>query len=206
LPEELNMEPAPKDTNALEQENRRLRREVDELRGYREKYQAVFDHRFNCIYLHDLNGNFLDANDAALKLLGYERADIPNLNFADMIGEDQLPKALEILEEIKRSGHEQKPVEYELERKDGRRIWIETGGSLIYRSGKPWAIVGMARDVTARKQAEAALQKARAELEDRVKVRTAELTAANRRLEQEIARHSRARDALVQSEEPPGRP
>jgi PAS domain S-box-containing protein len=81
-----------------------------------------------------------------------------------LIGEDQLSNAFEVLEEIKRSGHEHKAVEYELERKDARRIWIETGGSLIYRKGKPWAVIGVARDVTARKQAEAALQKARDEL------------------------------------------
>jgi PAS domain S-box-containing protein len=184
----------------LEKENLRLKRAVDELQVDREKYRAIYGHQFNCIYIHDLDGNFLDANDAALNLLGYEREEISDLNFASLIGKDQLLKAFEMLGEIKQKGYERKVVEYKLKRKDGSWIWIDTGGSLIYQKGKAWAVLGVARDITARKQAEADLQKARKELENRVQARTAELTDANRHLKEEIDERRQIEAALAESE------
>jgi len=195
------MKTLPKPTyKELEEQNLKLKQTVDEMRAGHEQYRALYAHRFNCIYIHDLEGNFLDANDAALKLLGYEREEVSSLNFSTLIGQDQLPKAFEILEEIKQRGYESKVVEYKLKRKDGSWIWIDTGGSLIFENGIPRAILGVARDITARKQAEADLQQARNELESRIKARTAELTAANRRLESEIEDRKQIEAALEKSE------
>jgi PAS domain S-box-containing protein len=89
-----------------------------------------------------------------------------------------------MLGEIKQKGYERKVVEYKLKRKDGSWIWIDTGGSLIYQKGKAWAVLGVARDITERKQAEADLQKARKELENRVQARTAELEESEKNYRQ----------------------
>ncbi len=56
------------------------------------------------------------------------------------------------------------------------------------------------QDITTRKQTEEALLKAQEELEKRVEIRTAELTAANARLKNEIVWRKRAEDDLAQSE------
>jgi PAS domain S-box-containing protein len=184
----------------LEKENLRLKQTVDELRGDHEKYRAIYDHQFNCFFIHDLEGNFLDANDAALSLLGYDRVEISSLNFASIIEEDYLPKASVFLEEIKQASYEPRLTEYKLKRKDGSCIWVDTGGSLIHRKDKPRVFFGMARDITARKQAEEALREARKDLENRVQARTAELTDANRRLKQEIDERRQIEAALEESE------
>jgi len=63
------------------------------------RYSSFFGRTRYCIYIHDFQGNFLDANDAALELLGYERGDIPGLNFASLIDENQIPMALEAMRE-----------------------------------------------------------------------------------------------------------
>ena len=42
---------------------------------------------------HDLEGNFVDANDAALNLLGYNKGDDKALNFSDLLDEEQMPLA-----------------------------------------------------------------------------------------------------------------
>jgi len=57
------------------------------------------------------------------------------------------------------------------------------------------------QEITERKQAEAALQKAHDELEHRVEERTAELARANIQLKTELGERKRAEEALGQSEE-----
>jgi PAS domain S-box-containing protein len=61
-------------------------------------------------------------------------------------------------------------------------------------------IESISREINERKRAEAALQKAHSELERRVEERTAELTAANRKMKQEIAERKRVEEALRESE------
>lgn len=184
----------------LEKENLKLKQTVDELRGDQEKYRAIYDHQFNGLYIHDLEGNFLDANNAALSILGYERKEISDLNFTSIIEENYLPKVYEFLDGITQTSYEPRIAEYKLKRKDGSHIWIDTGGSIIHQKGKPRAFLGVARDITARKQTEETLQKVRDELESRIKARTAELTAVNRRLELEIEERKQIEAALEESE------
>jgi two-component system cell cycle sensor histidine kinase/response regulator CckA len=128
------------------------------MRDSHEKLKALFDRNLHCIYVHDFEGNFLDANDASLKLLGYKREDIPSINFATLIGDDQLPKALEALEEIRQNGLLKNFIEFKLQRNDGSNVWVETDSSCLYRNGDPIAILGVARDVTNRKQTMRALK------------------------------------------------
>ena len=192
---------SPKPTyEELEKENLELKRTIEALQADREKYRAIYDHRFNCLYIHDFEGNFLDANDGALTMLGYKREEITGLNFAAIIEEDHLPQAFEFLQEINRGDYEQRVFEYKLKRKDGSYIWVDTGGSLIHRKDNRRVFLGMARDITARKQAEKDLQRSRNELESLIQARTHQLTAANRRLEQEIEERKLTQEALENSE------
>jgi PAS domain S-box-containing protein len=128
------------------------------LREADARYKAFFDRTLYCIYMHDFEGRFLDANDAALKLLGYTREELPSINISSLLGEDQLPTALKTLEEIQQTGRQKKTTEYRLTTKDGNYVWVETEASLVYRQGKPYAIQGIATDITERKQAEKALE------------------------------------------------
>jgi PAS domain S-box-containing protein len=61
-------------------------------------------------------------------------------------------------------------------------------------------IVSISREINQRKRTEAALQKAHNELEQRVEGRTAELTAANKKMKQEIVGRRRVEEALRESE------
>ena len=59
-----------------------------------EKYKDLFEYSLDMIYVNDLKGNFLDANDNALKRLGYKREDIPDISFIDLVDKEDLIKAL----------------------------------------------------------------------------------------------------------------
>ncbi len=118
------------------------------------RYQALFERGLHCIYVHDLQGNFLDANGAALKLTGYTREELSTIRISDLISEDQLALARQITAEIVQKGAVSTPTEYRLKHKDGTYVWIETEATLLTREGKPYAIQGIARDITERKQQE----------------------------------------------------
>jgi len=147
-----------KKLKVLEQKHTEYIRTTESLRAAHEKFKALFERNIHCIYFHDFEGNFIDANAASLNLLGYQKEDIPSINFATLIDKDQLPKTLEALEELKQNGFLKKFIEFKLKCKDGSHVWVETDSSLLYQNGEAIAISGVARDITSRKQAVAALK------------------------------------------------
>jgi two-component system, cell cycle sensor histidine kinase and response regulator CckA len=128
------------------------------LQETEERYKALYDRSLDCIFVLDFEGKFIDANQAALALLGYERTDISSLNIASLLDERYLSKGLQDINEIVQTGFQKEISEYRLKRKDGGAVYVETQGSMIYRYGKPHSIQGIARDITERKQAGEALR------------------------------------------------
>jgi PAS domain S-box-containing protein len=130
------------------------KRAEEALRESEERYRALFDRSLLCVYIHDFSGRFLDANQAALRLLGYTRNEITSLNFASLLDPPQLPLAFRMLDEIIKTGSQKHPAEFRLKRKDGSSVWVETEASVILREGQFLAIQGIARDISDRKMAE----------------------------------------------------
>jgi PAS domain S-box-containing protein len=121
---------------------------------YELRYRTLFDRSLFCVYLHDLQGNLFDANETALKLFGYTKEELPSLNILSLIPEEQRPVALQRIEEILKSGAQKKPCEYMVKKKDREYLWLEVEGALIMKHGRPYAIQGIARDITERRKAE----------------------------------------------------
>jgi diguanylate cyclase (GGDEF)-like protein/PAS domain S-box-containing protein len=126
------------------------------------RYRTLFDRSQDAIYMHDFEGRLLDANDAALRLLGYSRDDILKLSLADLLDESQLPTAVAAVDEIMKTGTQATPTTYRLRRKDGAFVEVETLAAALHEEGRLVAIQGMARDVTERKQMEEALRESEA--------------------------------------------
>ncbi len=129
------------------------------LKESEEHYRALFERSRDSVFLADFQGHFLDANQAALDLMGYQRDEIAKLSFASLLSIDQLPRALQAVMEVRTNGAQNKPTEFCVRRKDGTTVSIETLASLVYRDGQPFALLGVARDITIRKQNEQELQR-----------------------------------------------
>ncbi len=142
------------------------KRAEEALRESEKRYRALFDSSLELVYTHDLQGRFLDVNKAALDALGVKRGDVRNTTFADLLDDDeQLARAVEATREIVATGAQQAPTTYRLRTARGDHLWVETVGSLIYQDGKPYAIHGVARDITDRKKADEALRESEAMLQ-----------------------------------------
>ena len=124
-----------------------------------ERYQAFFERSFDIIYIHDFEGRFLDLSNSALTMLGYSRDEVPNLTLRTLLTDDQMHIGLNIVKELRETGSQKGSSEYMVRRKDGGFLWLETRSSVIYRGGEPYAIQGVARDITDRKVAQEQLRK-----------------------------------------------
>lgn len=140
----------------------RRKKAEEALRESDERYRTLFERSLDAVYVHDFEGRFLDANDAALRLLGYSREEINGLSFADFLDDSQLEVAMATTRELAATGRQAKPVTYRLKRKDGTYVEMETVAAVVHHDGRPAAIQGVARDITARKEAENALRESEA--------------------------------------------
>ena len=122
------------------------------------RYKAIFDNRIQMVYMHDEHGLFLDANDFALKQLGYTRNDLGKMSFQDIIHPDDLPQALEALDDILTKGFMEHPIEIRLITKSGEELWVETFDIPLENDADQRMGLGIAYDITERKSTEEQLQ------------------------------------------------
>ncbi len=135
------------------------------LKETEERYRALFDRSLDCIYLHDFEGKFIDINESAVKLLGYDKDEILAFHFTDVVADDQLPQAMEETQKFIVKGRQKEPIEIKLKHKNGQTVIVEITTSIIHKYGKPYAVQGIARDITHRKQMEQAVLEERERLD-----------------------------------------
>ena len=133
------------------------------LRASERCYRELFENANDILYTLDLRGRITDVNRAAEQITGFSRDEL----LAMPIGRLVAPEYHQLMAQMaaRKAGGE--PVTtYELEvcTKDGRRVPLEVSSRLIVEDGQAVGLQGSARDITARKQAEAALREREARL------------------------------------------
>ena len=124
----------------------------------RNKYKDLFEHSLDLIYINDLNGNFLDANEITLQTLGFKREEIPKLSFIDLLDKEGLKKAYQVTKEIKEKGKQSFRSEYRIKTKNGKDLYVETFGIPLRYEGKIYAILGIGKDITELRETELKLK------------------------------------------------
>jgi len=166
-------------------------------RTYRELVEASSD----MIFTVDAKGNFLFANKAFHKHLGYSDKEIGAINGFELVHPDDLKTVRQQFARLLGSGNIE-VMEYRYRTKDGSYINILNNVSPVLDSqGHMVALTGIAKNITERKQAEEELEKYRDHLEKLVKERTVDLEIANKQLQLELRERKQAEEALRQSEE-----
>jgi PAS domain S-box-containing protein len=152
-------------TSELTEANERLLKEISDrelaekgLRNSQERLQIIFEFAPDAYYLNDLSGAFVNGNKAAEELTGYLRDELIGKNFLEieMLSEDQAEKAVNLLRENMK-GKATGPDEFIMKRKDGSHVTVEIR-TFPVTIGNQALVLGLARDVTARKRAEEQLR------------------------------------------------
>ncbi len=117
--------------------------------------------------------------------------------YASLVHPDDLERVAHEVRRCSASGVERFQQEYRIITKDGKVCWVDDR-TVIERDadGQITHYQGIVIDITKRKLAEQELQQYRDRLEDLVKERTSELTAANKQLKQALSEIQDLKDRL----------
>jgi two-component system NtrC family sensor kinase len=132
-------------------------RSAEILQESEERYRLLAEHASDLISRHSPDGTYLYASPACRVLLGYEPEELIGHTVEQWVHPQDLPT-------VKQSYHllqitpGTKTFSYRMRREDGTWVWIETTCHSIQNGDNHIdELVSISRDITARKQTEAAL-------------------------------------------------
>ncbi|MBI4952539.1 MAG: PAS domain S-box protein [Myxococcales bacterium] len=127
------------------------------LRESEDRWRSIFDHATDAILIIDLETlRFVEANPAACELLGYRRDELLALHQADIHPPADLPAVAAVFARQRRREVTLAP-DVPVLRKDGAIVWADINAAPLTVAGRP-CMVGIFRDITARKRAEQRLR------------------------------------------------
>jgi PAS domain S-box-containing protein len=142
------------------------------LRDSEEKYRLIVEKSRDIIFTLDAQGKYVYTSPSAMKILGYNPAELIGKPFISLVHPDDIPA---IEKEIRRSNLDGYQIindcEYRIRHASGEWRWLVSNGTrTVDATGKFIHFIGIARDITERKSLEADKQRieARAQVSDRL--------------------------------------
>jgi PAS domain S-box-containing protein len=122
-----------------------------ELKRSEERFRTLFESAGDAMFISDLDGRFIEANQTACERLGYTRAEILRLSVAEISQPGTAPAITSLVRTIQENGR----LAFETVhlKRNGTPVPVEMISTIIDLGGEP-AVLGIARDATDRKRAE----------------------------------------------------
>jgi PAS domain S-box-containing protein len=192
--------------NALEKSQQRAKEVsslLDSLEHSERRFRSVVETAIDAIITVDSRGKIIFWNQRAESMFDYASDEVMG-EPATIIMPERFRKAhIERINQVASHGKANitgRTIELVGLKKNGTEFPLELSLAR-WGANEGLFFTAIIRDITARKQAEEALQKARAELEHRVQKRTAELADANKELRRQVTECELAEAALRESEQ-----
>jgi PAS domain S-box-containing protein len=181
-----------------EELEKRIAERTAELARERRLLRTLIDNLPDLVFVKDAQSRFVILNPACAQQLGASRPEeVLGRSDADFVSPELAAQYLADEQDLMRSGQVMQKEEPTQHKPSGDMGWsFTTKVPLRDDTGKIVGLMGIARDITKRKQTEEALRQAHDELEKRVAERTAELAGANANLQQQIAERERIEQVL----------
>ena len=125
-----------------------LQKKTEELfKKSEEYYKSFFENSIDGIFKSTLEGNYIEANPALVKMLGYKSKE-------ELFSVD-VPNQLYVFKKDRLSRKEGNTIfETRFKKKDGTLIWVEVSSRVINNKEKPAYYEGIVRNITERKKSE----------------------------------------------------
>ncbi|MGZ4107475.1 MAG: sensor domain-containing protein, partial [Tumebacillaceae bacterium] len=107
--------------------------------------------------------DILDINPAVLSMMGYEKEEMCGQHYLAFFTEEEHPKAIRYFEEIKNG--DAKSMEVTVRHKNGHSIDLSVSGAPLVIEGRLEGVLGVVKDVTARKRSEQTLRETNQKLQ-----------------------------------------
>ena len=132
------------------------------LRDSESKHRFLAENASDVIWTTDLELNYTYISPSAERISGYSLEEILTLSPAKILTPSSFKKATELLaqeltaEQVRQADHDRaKVIEVEQICKDGSTVWVELNVSFIRdQDGNPAGLMGVTREISARKKAE----------------------------------------------------
>lgn len=129
-----------------------------ELQGLQLKFAATFEQSAVGMALVDLDGHWMEVNDALCRMVGYPRTELLTLSFQDITHPDDLAEDLVLAGQVLRGEIPNYFLEKRYIRKDRSLVWIRLSVTLARTpSGTPRHFVAVIENINEQKLAERAL-------------------------------------------------
>ena len=135
------------------------------LRESEERYRTLVENASDVVFRTDDTGRFTFVNPAALRLVGYEEAEIIGSHYPTLIRPDRRDDVMKFYgrQFVKRIQNTY--LEYPVLTKEGHEVWLGQNTQLIIEDGRVRGFQAVSRDITDRKRMEDNLKKAKEETE-----------------------------------------
>ncbi|MCX5826179.1 MAG: PAS domain S-box protein [Deltaproteobacteria bacterium] len=157
------------------------RRSVEALRESEEKYRLHFENVTDVIFSIDQELRLLDITPSVGRILGYLPEELTGKPIGELnvLAVDHLEEAYSDIRYVL-AGNRISSKVYELIAKDGTLRFCEVGADRLLHDGRATAVIGVARDITERKQAEEWLLRERSMVDRIMRTSPAGITVADR--------------------------
>jgi PAS domain S-box-containing protein len=133
--------------------------EAEALRESDERLRAIFDHAAVGIAMAAFDGYFIEMNAKFCEILGYSVAELCQLTFSTITHPDDRATTMTEVGRLLAGAIPHYSLEKRYMRSDGSIVWcLATVTLLRNAAGEPDRFIGVVEDITARKDAEAALR------------------------------------------------
>ncbi len=124
------------------------------LSASEEKLRTIIEQMNDTVIVVDLDGKIVFVSGAVEHIIGSRPEEVVGRHFADFLFEQDVEKAFLHFNKIMLTGEPAKDVELRLKRKGGSTVVCEVDAA-IYRTEMPNGVIGVVRDISERKKAEA---------------------------------------------------
>jgi PAS domain S-box-containing protein len=127
---------------------------AEQLRVSERNYRGLFEGANDAIWVHDLEGNVISANNATEGVTGYTVEELTRMNVASFLDDRGFDVAKKVRESLLQGEPLEQPYEQRVIKRDGAQAILRLTSSLVTTDGQPTGFQHIARDVTLERRME----------------------------------------------------